>query len=1770
MKEKNRVKWIRSLFFPALFMCGLPVCAQGGVNGIPNQTKHYENGFVFTYLSGSDKPGYVELEDEKNHNAISEGWVVTGVPNVEDVHVPTTLTYKGQEYAVLGIKSLCKDAVGGQISAVRHLYVERGIYYMSEYNSNAYGEWTEKLKGYNVPWSACSIHVPDARLYDAALCWNTDAGYGTGIPVFSEKRNYIPGAGNSYTVRYGEKTAYDVDGDGHIDMFINYNEPQNRSVIFLSPTAHKSIFSGRRKNSSFPRVEQVSSDHLMLMDVDEFTNLRTQKPYDITYSPINHSIYTALTADFDGDGRKEIITDISFKNPYITENYIKLLKLQADGTFKEERMSVTTDTGRIAQRVIADINSSTGGGWSNSTNGGSNGNVWSLGQGMFVKSRKPSAELLNSGSTRPRSFTPEQDSETFVADFNGDGLMDFYFQKSIYYNLGGNEFFKSNHDGRIYSADFNGDGMPDYLDFTQDKLLLYKTQADGSLSAPKSLFVNANLDHVFFGDFDKDGDVDVLLFVPDENANATYFVFLRNDGKGNFKKKENYIEGLYEIRQSCADYDGDGLYELYVTKKGDIGYTNAKLLIHIAADLSLSTTSLPTSNYLFLADFNHDGITEQVYAKKIYSTNESYIGEEVANAPLEGAVVNTRPEKMEPPVISYQANRNQIKITWQRGHDAQTSACDLTYELRIGSTPGGNDILCANALPDGTRRNLLEGDMGRNLQYVFSTNNLPEGTYYVAVQAIDAGRLGSEWSDEAVYEHKLSMPVIAPLGEGYATTDTINLRVLNPQAGATYEWDIPDARIIASHANGSEVNVCFKQAGEYPIKVIMRNANGQSVESNATSSYIMPFHSMARNESRPVIMLDMDQDGIAEVSQKNTNGDASFMKRNAQGMYEKMRMSFNSDFSAADYINYLPLDYNKDGFPDFYICGVDKGNLYVNMGEGDGDYDYEKKDTYVDYVSKYVIDLNNDGNFDMLENSRFGLIPSVNKGDNLHFSHEEYFSPYWDDGRIIGLYDVNRDGVPDLIWDDDMGKTKVFFKTPKADVSYTDPEIYCEGVLDGMADFNSDGLADGYYFENKQLVIVKGRPQSEWICKEKIHINVKDSRVKGIVDLDNNGYPDILLSNQAVMMYEGFRYKVVDQTYIDPVDEYHWQPLANGEYPNGIKSNVTNQAPLAPSSLTARQTEQGLFISWADASDAETPAAQMRYNVSVKRRNQLGEGAFLISPMNGLSDKATICSGLHYRRATQMLVPASVLTEGETYEIQVQSIDLMGEHSPMTAPVVVTINSNGYIEVEQTTHTLDAPTTVKYVGTKAQTFTLDATHTESIKDLGHGQYRINWAEAGLQTITLKADGKTYTTQVYVKPNVDMALCIGDGIYLEAPLQVKIPEAVRMLQAASLTFENTKEYSVEYIEGDSVATFVFHAPGSVEVGYSAVVNGERRTYTSEVWVYNNILPQPTIKFVSANGSNYMLFVNVPENGIVKAVEVSRQNPLTKQFEVIGVANNVGKISFLDTSGVNVQQAQSYSVRFVADNGIQRSESSAVHTPLHLAVNQCAKGINLLWNAYDGLAVDEYIIMRGTTPKNCQEIARVDGKTQSFIDANVTKADGYYYAVAFSPSTADDIVRQSWSNVVSASEAVATHTFANSLTLTTLENNAQISDEQISVHLMAVVLPTFADISKISWHIKSGADVARLLPTGELVFTNALGGEGTIIVEARTLDGSSLISQIAIPYHVSPDVTSIDHEVINDADGLHGSIRYYDLTGRWVKHLIKGHIYITSQGKKIVAE
>lgn len=1525
---------------------------------------------------------------------------------------------------------------------------------------------------------------------------------------------------------YSLKSFYDIDGDGILEVVGGKEHPAwNRNIVI-------SKINGELLNDYSVGSSIDNPDNLVILNNSNHIYILTEKKVGYTAYLFDYPSLKQLALEpyscFANNGSNSFTF---LGAPNRNDSTFTIRKQQADGTLIESKISYTSDVSQLKSIAI-----------SNCPPSGLN-NPSSLGDGMFVRAKENNWVDWEEESTMAkgaRSIANDDDDEKIkTGDLNGDGLVDFVLGKYIYYNLGNDKFFLSPHVGTIYPADFNGDGLLDYIDFGNGNVDLYLTQTDGKLAEKKTIFTNEAMQNTFFGDFDKDGDVDILLFIP--TSDATYTVFFRNDGNGVFKKKESYIDGKYTSFE-CKDYDADDLYEVLVSNKD----AQKDYLLKCNKNFTTDLVELPDGLNKILADFNHDGITE-------INSGASY-------TPLANAKKNTRPEKMSKPIAVLQPEDGKLKITWKQGKDAQTSSCDLTYELRIGTAPGKGDVLFGHALADGTRRNLMDGSMGRSLKYLFDASYLTEGKYYIAVQAVDAGNMGGEWSDEFVYEHQqVAAPVIMPIPFTYCTADTIALRVQNGRKDATYTWNIPHGKVISASDNNDNVNVVFDKAGELSVGVQMVY-NGHIYISQNVSFLLAPAKKPILNlPDIKDLFLDMDQDGNVEIK----NGLGNFVKLDATKEYSSIKKSWNADLSSAR--DCLVFDFNKDGYPDIYMSGLQKGNTFINSGEQDCDFEYFTK-TYVN-IGNYgdiVYDIENDGFFEHQKRSSFG-----------------YYN------------DFNRDGFWDKRGASDDGKYEIAFGP-----TYNSQKLFYKfeerlGSFDGFADFNNDGYLDGWYItgqyqgEVSRIVIVKGKPIEEWPCSETIEIpfpHDKSSLKPTIIDKDNNGYLDFVfaLSDRyggscALLMDKNFDCKIVNisQSYYkwDQYHEHTWLPLTRNAYPAGLLSNIKNEAPKAPQYVSAQQTEEGLLLKWADAEDDHTPAVQMRYNVSVKRKNKkVGEeNAFLISPLNGLSDEAAICSNVAYRKATQMLIPKATLTNGETLEVQVQSIDLMGEHSPMTKPVEVTINNDGYIKVKDSHVTASLGTVVSFIGTKGTSYSIDGGEGATIKkDYGNGEYQVAWNTPGTKKVTITVDGKVYSTNIIAYDFADLALDFPAKVLRNTPITVKVPKGFSQYSPIDYGFKAADNYVVRYEKGDSTATFTFKNSGEAKVCTFCKFDNSELSKENNVNVIDASMPAAKISEVIGDGTNYRISWQPATNAEIAKVEICRETNRMNQYEVLATVDmNVG--TYLDETSDNRIQAHRYRIRYIASNEVQTSAYSTPHNPLHVMINQCGSGYNLMWNAYEGMNVESYTILRGTSEDSLQPIEYVAGSQQSYTDLTAN-AGKYYYAVAFTPASGSTYAKSRAarashgirSNIISTEEALPA-TLATSIAINCVESNNSLTNTQQTIHLYGVVLPTYSTYSRVSWSVVRNDDLASISNNGVLT---AKGGRGLVTVRATTLDGSNLYVDYDVACNVDKEAVGI---VIVEKDGLSTDVKpiiYYDLEGRKIQTPARGHLYITNKGQKIV--
>jgi hypothetical protein len=111
-------------------------------------------------------------------------------------------------------------------------------------------------------------------------------------------------------------------------------------------------------------------------------------------------------------------------------------------------------------------------------------------------------------------------------------------------------------------------------------------------------------------------------------------------------------------------------------------------------------------------------------------------------------------------------------MTWNASADNETPAAGLTYNLRIGTTPGGSDVLSPMSGGNGFRRLPQLGNAQLGLTALF---NYTSGiSYYWSAQAVDNTFAGSPFSPESSFKILQSPPVLVPINATNVVTGDLN------------------------------------------------------------------------------------------------------------------------------------------------------------------------------------------------------------------------------------------------------------------------------------------------------------------------------------------------------------------------------------------------------------------------------------------------------------------------------------------------------------------------------------------------------------------------------------------------------------------------------------------------------------------------------------------------------------------------------------------------------------------------------------------------------------------------------------------------------------------------------------------------------------------------------------------------------------------------------------------------------------------------------------
>jgi len=247
-----------------------------------------------------------------------------------------------------------------------------------------------------------------------------------------------------------------------------------------------------------------------------------------------------------------------------------------------------------------------------------------------------------------------------------------------------------------------------------------------------------------WGDYDADGDPDLALSGQDGGTvNRTRI--LRNSGGANptFLDIGAPLTGVSAGTVAWGDYDNDGDLDLLVAGNDGSAPTSRMFMNGGGANPAFTATgeTLPGVFYgaAVFGDLDRDHSLD-IAISGLQGPPFGFAMEHNACRPL-----NTPPAP--PTGLSVSLNGNQATFSWNAATDTQTPPAALTYELRIGTTPGGIDVLApAAALNNGVRRVAARGNVGECTSHTLVLN--AQGPWYWSVQAVDASYEGSFFAPE--------------------------------------------------------------------------------------------------------------------------------------------------------------------------------------------------------------------------------------------------------------------------------------------------------------------------------------------------------------------------------------------------------------------------------------------------------------------------------------------------------------------------------------------------------------------------------------------------------------------------------------------------------------------------------------------------------------------------------------------------------------------------------------------------------------------------------------------------------------------------------------------------------------------------------------------------------------------------------------------------------------------------------------------------------------
>ena len=295
-------------------------------------------------------------------------------------------------------------------------------------------------------------------------------------------------------------------------------------------------------------------------------------------------------------------------------------------------------------------------------------------------------------------------------------------------------------------GDLDGDGIQDLAllgdtdgtNGTTENSILYSNSGGALAGSGQSLVAGWRGD-LEWGDYDNDGDLDLVLMYAYTTAVNESIIY--ENSAGTLSDSGILISDRLWSSAAWGDYDGDGDLDLLTTGMPfTTGASYTTLYENTGTGFSVRNVGLPavSRGAGVWADYDEDGDLDIALAGngilRIYRNDHPGAGNTPPSAPVTPTLTR-----------SVDAGTGAVTFTWNDFTDAQTPSAGLSYNLKVVASSDSHEAVPGMALADGERLVVARGPFQPGASTNEVTITLPSGDYTWAVQAVDTSFAGSAW-----------------------------------------------------------------------------------------------------------------------------------------------------------------------------------------------------------------------------------------------------------------------------------------------------------------------------------------------------------------------------------------------------------------------------------------------------------------------------------------------------------------------------------------------------------------------------------------------------------------------------------------------------------------------------------------------------------------------------------------------------------------------------------------------------------------------------------------------------------------------------------------------------------------------------------------------------------------------------------------------------------------------------------------------------------------